>query len=119
MTSDKPFEFDAKLYNPEYSNPGSCSIKSVYLKVLPNSQEIGFRVYDVIKKRLQHRCLPVNFAIFLRKLCLQNTFLWLCLKIMNSSSYLRVLPIVGTNHFFYRNLLTISPSASTLVEHFY
>ena len=44
------------------------------------------------------------------------------MKIMNSSSYLRVLSIIATklyHQFFYKNLLTILPSASTVMVHFY
>ena len=34
----------------------------------------------VIKKRLQHRCFPVNFAKILRELFLSNTSRWILLK---------------------------------------
>ena len=34
----------------------------------------GLRPATLLKKRLWHRCLPVNFEKFLRKTFLQNTF---------------------------------------------
>ena len=42
-----------------------CSIKNV-LKMQPE-------VFNFLKRRLQHRCFPVNFAKFLRAPFLQNT----------------------------------------------
>ena len=54
---------------------------------------------NFIKNRPQHRCFPVRFANFLRTPLFTVHFRWLLLKIMNSSSYLRVLPIVAKNSF--------------------
>ena len=42
------------------------------------------------------------------------------MKIMNSSSYGKVLPIVAKKYlFFYKNYITILPSPSNVVEQFY
>ena len=62
-----------------------CSIKKVFLKISQNSQEnicaiVSFfnkvaspRPATLLKKRLWHRCFPVNFAKFLRTPFLQST----------------------------------------------
>ena len=51
-----------------------CSVKKVFLGILQNSQEstctrvsflIKSRAATLLKKRLRHRCFPVNFAKFL------------------------------------------------------
>ena len=42
---------------------------------------VGPKAWNLIKKRLQHRCFPVNFALFVKKPYLQNTFGWLLLLI--------------------------------------
>ena len=47
-----------------------CSIKKVFLKISQNSHENTCarrrpQAYIFIKKRLQHRCFPLNFAKFL------------------------------------------------------
>ena len=61
--------------------------KKVFFKMLQNSQEstyarvsflitlqaLGLRPVALLKKRLWHRCFPVNFATFLRTPFLQNT----------------------------------------------
>ena len=52
-----------------------CSVKKVFLKISDNSQEntrarvsflIKLQASGLLKKRLWHRCFPVNFAKFLR-----------------------------------------------------
>ena len=51
-----------------------CSIKKVFFKISQNSQEnICAKVSFILKKRLWHRCFPVNFAKVLRTPFLQNT----------------------------------------------
>ena len=55
----------------------SCSVKKVFLEISQNSLEnTSARVSFLIKlkKRLWHRCFPVNFVKFLRTPFLQNTF---------------------------------------------
>ena len=82
----------------------------------------GLKACNFIKNRLKHRCFPMKFANFLRTPFFREHFRWLLLKIMNSNNYLRVLPIFTTrqfHQFFYKNSLTILPSASTVMEHFY
>ena len=61
-----------------------CSIKKGVLKNLTKFTEkylcwslyfnkvVGLTPATLLKKRLQHRCFPVNFANFLRTLFLQN-----------------------------------------------
>ena len=44
-----------------------CSVKKVFLKVA------GLRPATLLKKRLWHKCFPVNFVKFLRTPFLQNT----------------------------------------------
>ena len=46
--------------------------KSVFLEISQNSQENT--CWTLFKKRLWHRCFPVNFTKFLRAFCKQNTF---------------------------------------------
>ena len=68
-----------------------CSVGKVFLKILQISQEntcVGMLltkfVKSFIKKRLQHRCFPVNFAKFLRTHFF-NELLWgLLLKVFSS-----------------------------------
>ena len=64
-----------------------CSVKKVFLEISQNSQEntcarvsfliklqdSGLRTATLLKKRLWHRCFPVNFVKFLRTPFLQNT----------------------------------------------
>ena len=56
----------------------------------------ALRPATLLKTRLQHRCFPMKFAKFLRTPFFTEHLWWLLLKIMNSSSYLRVLPTVAT-----------------------
>ena len=58
-----------------------CSVKKVFLEILQNSREntcarvtsvIKLQACNFIKKRLRHRCFPMNIAKFLRTLILQN-----------------------------------------------
>ena len=67
------------------SNHHRCSIKKVFLEISQNSQEYtcarvsffnkvaGLRPGNLFKKRLWHRCFPVNFVKLLRTPLLQNT----------------------------------------------
>ena len=55
-----------------------CSIKRAFLKISQMWQE-NTCVGLFIKKRLQHRCFPVNFAKFLRTLILKNS----CQQLLN------------------------------------
>ena len=62
-----------------------CSVKKLFLEILQNSQEntcarVSFlkKLQPLVcnfikKKRLWHRCFPVNFAKFLKHVFLQNT----------------------------------------------
>ena len=59
-----------------------CSVEKVFLEISQNSKEntcarvsflIKLQARPLLKKRLWHRCFPVNFAKFLRTPFLQNT----------------------------------------------
>ena len=72
----------------------SCSVKKVFLEISPNSQEnicarvsfwINLQTATLLKKRLWHRCFPVNFAKFLRTPFVTELFLWLLLSEENVS----------------------------------
>ena len=47
--------------------------KHLYWSLFITNKAAGLRACNFIKKRLQHKCFPVNFAKFLRTSCLQNT----------------------------------------------
>ena len=55
-----------------------CSIEKLFLEILQYSQEdacvenAGLQSCNFVKKRLRHRCFPVNIAKFLRKPILKN-----------------------------------------------
>ena len=44
----------------------SCSVKKAFLEISQNSQENACARASFLKKRLWHRCFPVNLAKFLR-----------------------------------------------------
>ena len=74
----------------------------------------------VIIKRNGYK-IRMHFAIVL-KVMIVTMMMRIIMKIINSSSYLRVLLMVATKYFhqfFNKNYLTILPSARTAVEHFY
>ena len=52
-----------------------------------------------IKKRLQHRCFPVNIAKFLATTVLKNIYIWLLLKIITTINMggQRQRPKIGSN----------------------
>ena len=62
-----------------------CSVENLFLEISQNLQEnncarasflekrLGLRPATLLKKRLWHRCFPVNFVKLLRALFLQNT----------------------------------------------
>ena len=64
-----------------------CSIKKMFLEISQNSQEntcarVSFLIKlraTLLKKRLWHRCFPLNFAKFLRTLFLTEHLRWLLL----------------------------------------
>ena len=49
------------------------SVKNLLLEMSRNSQENTWRPATLLKKRLWHRCFPVNFATFLRTPVLYRT----------------------------------------------
>ena len=58
-----------------------CSVKNVFLGISQNSQENIFARGSLLKKRLWHRCFPVNFAKFLKTPFLTEHLRWLLLNI--------------------------------------
>ena len=68
-----------------------CSVRKVFLEISQNSQEntcarFSFLIKlqtpaTLLKKRLWHRCFPVNFAKFLRTPFLTEHLRWLLLFI--------------------------------------
>ena len=75
-----------------------CSVKKVFLEISQNSQEnicvrvsfliklpaAGRRPVTLSKKRLGHRCVPVNFAKFLRAPFLTKHLWWLLFSVIES-----------------------------------
>ena len=70
-----------------------CSVKKVFLEISQNSQEntcvrVSFLIKlqaapaTLLKKRLWHRCFPVNFAKFLRTPFLKEHLRWLLLNLI-------------------------------------
>ena len=64
------------------------------------------KFFNFIKNRFQHSCFPMKFTNFLRTPFSTEHLLWLLLKIMSSSSYLSVLPIVAKNSFISSSTTT-------------
>ena len=68
-----------------------CSVKKVFLEILQNSQgnvwaRVSFLIklqapITLLKKRLWHRCFPVNFTKFLRTTFFTEHLWWLLLHI--------------------------------------
>ena len=92
--------------------PKMCSVKKVFLQILQNSQEkhlwqslffnkvAGLRPATLLKKRLWHRCFPVNFAKFLRTPFLTEHLWWLLLY---KCGYIKQLQ----EHFLFYSTTTI------------
>ena len=57
-----------------------CSVKKAFLEISQNSQENACARVSFLKKRLWHRCFPVNFAKFLRTTFLTEHPRWLLLN---------------------------------------
>ena len=69
----------------------TSSVKKVCLEVSQNLQEntcTRLRPATLLKKRLWHRCLPVNFAKFLRTTFFIEHLWWLLLKNKGYEEYL-------------------------------
>ena len=73
-----------------------CSVKKVFLEISQNPQEnacarVSFLIKlqaqpaTLLKKRLWHRCFPVNFEKFLRTPLLTEHLWWLLLKHLHRS----------------------------------
>ena len=90
-----------------------CSIGNMFLDISQNSQENTCarvsRPTILLKKRLWHRCFPVNFVKFLRTSFLQNTSGRLFLLLQNIFS-------TDTRSFYIS--ITFFNSASVLLNFF-
>ena len=75
-----------------------CSVKKVFLEILQNSQDstcarVSFLIKlqaapaTLLKKRLQHRCFPGNFAKFLITPVFAENLWWLFLQWLLSVTY--------------------------------
>ena len=79
---------------PSKSVVRRCSVKKIFLKTSQNSQEntcarvsffnkvAAFRTATLLKKRLWHKCFPVNFAKFLRTPFFTGHLWWLLLCLL-------------------------------------
>ena len=66
----------------------------------------GPRACNVIKNGLQHKHFPYDICKLLKNNFFTEHLWWLLLKIINSSRYLRVFPVVAKklfNQFFCKN----------------
>ena len=74
-------------------------MKTLVLESLFN-KVTGLQTCNFIKKRLQHRCFPVNIAKFLRTPVLKNICERLLLQITLLSLIVQVIPIKWRGHHF-------------------
>ena len=58
-----------------------CSVKKVFLEISQNSLENTCARVSFLKKRLSHRCFPVNFLKFLKTPFFIEHLWWLLLKL--------------------------------------
>ena len=72
-------------YAPE-AVVNSCSVKKAFFEISQNSQENACARVSFLKKRLWHRCFPVNFATFLRTFFLTEHLRWLLLTFQSEST---------------------------------
>ena len=69
----------------------TCSLKKVFLEISQNSHEntcAGLWPATLFKKRLCHRCFPVNFAKFLKTRFLTEHVWWLLPNLITEIVYL-------------------------------
>ena len=59
-----------------------CSVKKVFLEISQNSHANTCARVSLLKKRLWHRCFPVNFVKSLRTPFLTEHLWWLFLKLI-------------------------------------
>ena len=79
--------------------------EKVFSKILQNSQENAWRLATLLKKRLWHRCFPVNVAKFLRTRFLQNTSGGcFCVLSFSGSNYTFVDYLYQSSEFCYHNV---------------
>ena len=72
MMSKMRMSLDRSDLNPWTTNRPNLKSRKIYEKT-PVSESLFNKVATLLKKRLWHRCFPVNFAKFSRAPFLQNT----------------------------------------------
>ena len=77
------------LLTPPEAGTGVVLYKKLLLKILQYSQENTCVGVSFIKRRVQHRCFPVNIAKCLRTPILKNSYEWRLLRLI-LRSHLRV-----------------------------
>ena len=93
------------------SSRTEVSVKKVFSEILLNSLEntcvslflnkfAGLRPATLLKKRLWHRCFPVNFAKLLITLFLTEHLWWLFLWVIFFKGFLSILGNFSENVFF-------------------
>ena len=95
-----------------------CSVKKLFLKLSQNSQENtcarlqawGLRTATLLKKRLLHRCFPVNFAKFLRTTFPTVHLRWLLLRNWNFALNNNI----GVSHWLSHKMKTLKLSLQNL-----
>ena len=63
----------SRFFRVQVQGLGPGFTSSLKYLVYPFNKAAGLKAWNSIKKRLQHRCFPVNTAKFLRTPFLQNT----------------------------------------------
>ena len=103
---------DFQKQSPEMFYKNRCKFRKIHRKTLVLeflffNKVAGLRDKTLLKKRLWHRCFPVNFAKFLRTPFLQNTSRRLFLDLVK---YISSNPI-------YRSCVILVPYPSPIFLH--
>ena len=81
-----------------------CSQKNACVGVTlesPLNKVAGLKAWNFIKKRLQHRCFPVNIAKFLKAPFLKNIYLQTAISAsLKIENYNYTIPIYETIYFW-------------------
>ena len=101
-----------------------CSIEKVFLEILQNSRKntsvrasffnkLQVEPSSLLKKRLWHRCFPVNLAKFLRTPLLTEHLRWLLLLILNIEKFYHFKSLISENQK-KKNVITHKISHKTV-----
>ena len=88
--------------------PLECSLKKAVLKYLLESPVLESLFCNFIKKRLQHRCFPLNITTFLRTPILKNMCKHLLLDLSEKDNYLKLLMQTVQAVITRKTILTLS-----------